>query len=41
MFIKTILLAIVVEVVQGLDNGLGLVPFMGWRPYDHEGCITN
>lgn len=41
MFITAILFGIVIQMVQGLNNGLGLVPFMGWRPYDHEGCVTN
>jgi hypothetical protein len=35
---KSVLLFVVVGMVRALDNGLGLVPPMGWNTWNALGC---
>jgi alpha-galactosidase len=37
----TILAAVFVLAVTGLDNGLGKTPPMGWNSWNHYGCKIN
>lgn len=40
MLVK-IFLFVFLQHITCLDNSRGLTPIKGWRPYDHENCMTN
>ena len=39
--LEKILLFTLFTLALTVNNGRGLTPIMGWRPYDHDKCVTD